>query len=170
MVSSSGFRVPGFGLWDSGFGFRVFGAGTCSAQRSKNLARGLSSTAVGCFSGSLLTSRFATWVRTGDFRLEGTGISLNVDPGLVDHLYVAHVIHLYVDRARKVDIRLPGKGNSNSHGARTVHQKHRWIRTSRLSIKNSLSLDHAYAHELQPACMWITAEHAQDPASEAASQ
>ena len=40
---------------------------------------------------------------------------------------------------RKVDIRLPGTGNSNSHGARTVHQKHRWIRTSRLSIKNSLS-------------------------------
>ena len=23
---------------------------------------------------------------------------------------------------RKVDIRLPGKGNSNSHGARPVHQ------------------------------------------------
>ena len=42
--------------------------------------------------------------------------------------------------SRKVDIRLPGKGNSNSHGARTVHQKHRWIRTSRLSIKNSLSM------------------------------
>ena len=42
--------------------------------------------------------------------------------------------------ARKIDIRLPGKGNSTSHGARTVHQKHRWIRTSRLSIKNSLSL------------------------------
>ena len=40
---------------------------------------------------------------------------------------------------RKVDIRLPGKGNSNSHGAQPVHQKHRWIRTSRLSIKNSLS-------------------------------
>ena len=41
--------------------------------------------------------------------------------------------------SRKVDIRLPGKRNSNSHGARMVHQKHRWIRTSRLSIKNSLS-------------------------------
>ena len=41
---------------------------------------------------------------------------------------------------RMVDIRLPGKGDSNSHGARPVHQKHRWIRTSRLSIKNSLSL------------------------------
>ena len=40
---------------------------------------------------------------------------------------------------RKVDVRLPGKGNSNSHGAGTVHQKHQWIRTSRLSIQKSLS-------------------------------
>ena len=32
------------------------------------------------------------------------------------------------------------KGDSNAHGARLVHQKYRWIRTSRLSIKNSLSL------------------------------
>ena len=40
---------------------------------------------------------------------------------------------------RKVDIRLPGKGDSNSHGARPVHQQHRWTWTSRLSIKNSLS-------------------------------
>jgi len=46
-------------------------------------------------------------------------------------------------RARKVDVRLPGKGNSNSHGARPVHliiTMIKWIRTSRLSIKNSLSL------------------------------
>ena len=38
----------------------------------------------------------------------------------------------------KVDVRLPGKGNSNSHGARPVHQivsMMKWIRTSRLSIK-----------------------------------
>ena len=27
-------------------------------------------------------------------------------------------------RTRKVDIRLPGKGNSNSHGARPVYQNH----------------------------------------------
>ena len=42
---------------------------------------------------------------------------------------------------RNVDIRQPGKGNSNSHGARPVHQiisTIQWIRTSRLSIKNSL--------------------------------
>jgi len=43
----------------------------------------------------------------------------------------------------QVDVRLPGKGNSNPHGARPVHQiisMIKWIRTSRLSIKNSLSL------------------------------
>jgi len=43
---------------------------------------------------------------------------------------------------RKVDVRLPGKGNSNSHGARPVHliiTMIKWTRTSRLSIKNSLS-------------------------------
>ena len=45
--------------------------------------------------------------------------------------------------ANKVDVRLPGKGDSNSHGARPVHliiTMMKWIRTSRLSIKNSLSL------------------------------
>ena len=44
--------------------------------------------------------------------------------------------------ARKVDVRLPGKGNSNSHGAKPVHliiTMIKWIRTSKLSIKNSLS-------------------------------
>ena len=43
---------------------------------------------------------------------------------------------------RNVDVRLPGKGNSNSHGARPVHlliTMIKRIRTSRLSIKNSLS-------------------------------
>ena len=38
--------------------------------------------------------------------------------------------------------RFDGKGNSNSHGASPVHQiisMIEWIRTSRLSIKNSLS-------------------------------
>ena len=42
-----------------------------------------------------------------------------------------------------VDVRLPGKGNSNSHGARPVHLINtmiKWIRTRRLSIKNALSL------------------------------
>ena len=43
---------------------------------------------------------------------------------------------------RKVDVRLPGKGNSNTHGARPVHliiTMIKWIRISRLSINNSLS-------------------------------
>ena len=44
---------------------------------------------------------------------------------------------------RKVDVGLLGEGNSNSHGARPVHQiisMVKWIRTRRLSIKNYLSL------------------------------
>jgi len=43
---------------------------------------------------------------------------------------------------RKVDVTLPGKGSSNSHGVRPVHliiTMIKWIRTSRLSINNSLS-------------------------------
>jgi hypothetical protein len=47
-----------------------------------------------------------------------------------------------VVEVRKVDIRLPGKGNLDSHGARPVHQiisMIKWIRTSRFSIRNSLS-------------------------------
>ena len=39
----------------------------------------------------------------------------------------------------RVDIRLPGKGDSNSHGARPAHRiitMIQWIRTSRLSIEN----------------------------------
>ena len=42
----------------------------------------------------------------------------------------------------KVDVKLFGKGESNSHGARPVHliiTMIKWTRTSRLSIKNSLS-------------------------------
>jgi len=44
---------------------------------------------------------------------------------------------------RQVDVRLPGKGNSNPHGAKLVHliiTMIKWNRTSRLSIKNSLSV------------------------------
>ena len=43
---------------------------------------------------------------------------------------------------RKVDVRLPGKGNSTPHGARPVHlimAMIKWIRTRRLSTKNSRS-------------------------------
>ena len=44
--------------------------------------------------------------------------------------------------AWKIDARLPGKENSNSHGATPVRQiisLMKWIRTSMLSINNSLS-------------------------------
>jgi len=40
-------------------------------------------------------------------------------------------------QSRKVDVRLPGKGDSYSHGARPVHlmiTMVKWIRTSRLSM------------------------------------
>ena len=42
--------------------------------------------------------------------------------------------------SRKVDVRLPGKGDANSHGARPVHliiTMIQWFRTSRLSIQES---------------------------------
>ena len=45
-------------------------------------------------------------------------------------------------RVRKVHVRLPGKGNSSSHGTKLVHliiTMIEWFRASRLSIKNSLS-------------------------------
>ena len=47
---------------------------------------------------------------------------------------------------KSFDIRLPGKGNSNSHGAKPVHliitiiTMIKWIRTSRMSITQFLSL------------------------------
>ena len=44
---------------------------------------------------------------------------------------------------QKLDARLPGKGNSNSHGARPfrlIITMIKWIRTSRSSKKNSLSV------------------------------
>ena len=46
--------------------------------------------------------------------------------------------------SRNVDERLRGKGISNAHGARPVHliiTMMTWIRTSRLSMKKSLSLE-----------------------------
>ena len=45
------------------------------------------------------------------------------------------------ERTRKVDARLPGKGNSNSHGARPVHliiSMMKWSWTSRFSVQDSL--------------------------------
>ena len=47
----------------------------------------------------------------------------------------------HVRPGRKVDVWLPGKGNSNSHSARPVHliiTMIKWIRTSEVFIKNLL--------------------------------
>ena len=58
-------------------------------------------------------------------------------------MYIYMYIYIYTWMPHtcggKVDIRLPGKGNSNSHGARPVHQiisMIKWNRTGRLSIKH----------------------------------
>ena len=70
---------------------------------------------------------------------------------------------------RKVDFRLHGKGNSNTHGARPVNQIIKsmwWTRTSRLSIQNSLSHStepglsilrqvNAYSHAGQPLTLHL---------------
>ena len=61
--------------------------------------------------------------------------------------------------SRKVDVRLPGEVNSNSHGARPVHQiisLIKWIRVSRLSIKNSLSNWEPWIRwdECRPGRLW----------------
>ena len=52
-------------------------------------------------------------------------------------------LHDERESTREIYIKLPGKGNSNSHGARPVQpiiSMLKWIRTSRLSNKLSLSL------------------------------
>ena len=58
------------------------------------------------------------------------------------HHPLEHLPHTILQLGRKVDVRLPGKRNSDAHGARPVHliiTIIKWIRTSRLPIKNSLS-------------------------------
>ena len=55
---------------------------------------------------------------------------------------------------RKVDIRLPGKENSNFHGARPVHQiisMIKWIETSRFSISNTLFGGRCYTRRRRPS-------------------
>jgi hypothetical protein len=47
------------------------------------------------------------------------GLSVRIGGGLV-----MNQLFCTGRRARKVDIRLPGKGNSNSHGARPVNENH----------------------------------------------
>ena len=72
------------------------------------------------------------------FTTPGPPTGANVDPEMVPKKVPRGTFF-----GRKVDGRLPGKWDSNSHGARPVHliiRVIKWIRTSRLSIKNSLSL------------------------------
>ena len=61
---------------------------------------------------------------------------------------------VHLAQSRKVDIKLPEKENSNSDGARPVHQiisTMKWIRTSRLSLKDYLSL--AQLNAMSPSRM-----------------
>ena len=60
----------------------------------------------------------------------------NPKPGNRKHLFTFPTPH------RKVDVWLPGKGNSNPHGARPIHQiitMMKWSWASRLSINKSRS-------------------------------
>jgi len=74
-----------------------------------------------------------TWSPASSPPAPGLGAdSIKLRRFLAPKVLVAH------GRVRKVDVRLPGKGNSNSHGARPVHliiTMIKWFRTSRLSIK-----------------------------------
>ena len=60
------------------------------------------------------------------------------------------------ESTRKVDVRLPGEGNSNSHGAWLVHQSIsmiKWIRTIQSSLKNSLSLLLSWTQNPRPVIL-----------------
>ena len=75
--------------------------------------------------------------------IPGSGSHLNhhIPQGFCPGMTKTQGVHCAV--SRKVDVRVPGKVNSNSHGARPVHliiTMIKWIRTSRLSINNSVSL------------------------------
>ena len=62
-------------------------------------------------------------------------------------------------RTRKEDVRIPGKGNSNSHCARPVQltiTMIKWIRTSGLSIEDSLQARvHHIDHLMGGASVWF---------------
>jgi len=70
-----------------------------------------------------------------------------------------------VEAPTKVDVRLPGKGNSNSLGARPVHliiTMIKWIRTNRLLIKNSLCVEVFHIHyprEVAQIVLWNFSVH-----------
>ena len=77
------------------------------------------------------------------FRVQGSGFRVQ-GSGLRAHDWWCFWVQDVRSRlwTRKVDVRLPEKGNSMSHGAKPVHQiisMMKWIQTSRLSIHKSLS-------------------------------
>ena len=81
-----------------------------------------------------------SWNKLLDCSYTDIYLTLHVSTGVL--VKIAFEAHRVVC-SRKVDVKLPGKGNSNFHGARKVHlviKMLKWIRTSRLSIKNSLSV------------------------------
>jgi hypothetical protein len=147
-VQGSGFRVQGAG-------FRVQGSGTISSMAAGDgrpyalepvLHFGFISCCGGRGYGKPLQSSFTglcpQTVERCRFRVDGLGFKLVSPPGTSRALSATRG-----QRARPeqpVDIRLPGNGKTNSHGARLVHQILTmviWTRTIRLSRTNSLFID-----------------------------
>ena len=69
-------------------------------------------------------------------------LSLSLALALLRSLFLSHFAGAEQDDlpSRKPDVKLPEKWNSNSHGARPVHQITmviKWIRTGRLSMNDS---------------------------------
>ena len=112
-VQGSGFKVQGSGFRVQGSGFRVQGAG-CRVQGSWSRVQG------------------------SELRVEGFGFGFGA--------WESEDLPSWKVDARlpgNENARLPGNENANSHGARSVHQiisMIKWIRTSKLSDKKSLSL------------------------------
>jgi len=88
----------GFGFWVLGFGFLVSGSG-------------------------FRVSGFGFWVPGSGFRVSGFGFRISgLHEGAEHELRRADFAQQHPVRDLwKVDIRLPGKGKSNSHGARPVY-------------------------------------------------
>ena len=154
-----GFRFGGLGFGDQGFGFGVWGL--------KFRVWGLD------FGFEAWRSGFRVWgleIRVWGFGFGDQGLGFGVR-GLGFRVWVLKLgfreYGLSGTQCRsgvgsctvsKVDVRLPGKENSNSHGARPVHlviTTMKWIRTSGLSIKNSLSSTEAHHTETSsPSGVW----------------
>jgi len=152
-VKCSGFEGPGFRGGGLGFGGQGTRVGVCfervgipaSAGRLTDPSR----TAVAAPVQRVRVQGPGSRVQGSGFRVQGSGFKVQgsgfrvqgpgfsaplrntrhafqTPKGLSHHQLLSH---------RKVDVRLPEKRSSNSHGARTVHliiTMIKWIRTSRL--------------------------------------